>query len=112
MKFWEAIKAIEEGKSVRRTDWVSKKLHINRENLKNAEILSEDEEYVLKNRITPHDFLEEWELYQQPVKKWKWVVKQGGTTMITDSYYSEKEIKDYPSKNVVKLPWTEKEFEE
>ena len=59
MKFWEAMKALEEGKKVRKKDWDEwKYLHLNDSNC----IVNEVDMYVCINLIHIND---DWEIYNK-----------------------------------------------
>jgi hypothetical protein len=63
MRFWEAMKAIEEGKKVRQVDW-EKEDYIY---ILNFTIRNESHEYG-NIHIDYRGIEKEWELYQEPVK--------------------------------------------
>lgn len=106
MKFWEAVFEIQEnGKKVRRPNW---RPHHDAETL-----------YGLYRSCDEFDFrATDWEILEEPkpkVKRWLWYPKQFGMVRVEIEFYSEGEAKKvfgpkFPL--VMKLPFSETEFEE
>jgi|HubBroStandDraft_3_1064219.scaffolds.fasta_scaffold108180_4 hypothetical protein len=71
MKFWQAMKALEDGQHVRRKDWKD-----------NGKIYKASEKIFYENDIgrgnwfpTLNDFFSEWEIYEEPRLTFSQVVK-------------------------------------
>lgn len=66
MKFWEAMKALEEGKKVRKSEWDPKYYLVKDKNSGNIV----DEENNLHADCKQYD---DWELYEEPVKQYNFL---------------------------------------
>ncbi len=67
MKFWEAMKAVHEGKSIRRTDWRgSGRVYFNKDIY--LGLCHETDESLGDYFMHSTDFISGWEIYEQPEK--------------------------------------------
>lgn len=109
MKLSEAIKALEDGKKVRKNYWY-KGDHLW---MKDSDSLEweDGQKYELSN----YDFIEEWEIYNEPkrkIKRWLWAWKNRDLWDLCAQFRSEEEVRGYFNCPVIKLPWSETEFDE
>lgn len=105
MKFWEAMKALEEGKKVRRNDWPFGEYIT----LENSSFFNENRKYYSLTRS------DGWELYEEPKKpvtRWKWAFYVSSMWVETDSFYTDEEALKKDFDEHIKLEYTATEFPE
>lgn len=105
LRFWEAMKALEEGKKIRRKHWDPNWYLVKSDN---GQIRNSDGKFSTAHRVCGN-----WELYeesQEPEKLYRWMFKAkgiGGKWWITDVLHPIEDAK--PNWVMFDGPWIEKD---
>lgn len=99
MQFWEAMKALEEGKKVRHCGWGLDRY---------ADIDNTDLNlfYTIGNTSSKNNYLDGWEIVEEPELYWQWRIKRSG---VINRAGLQKEVKGIDQLEKHAGPWIKTE---